>query len=96
MFWHQSANFREPKNTKDHKSKMKCHIWDPLWSQTPCRWISGAETCRGDTYHELCFMNCILLSVFIGQYNKHKKMHKMSNIKFTNESLYVTVIVLYL
>jgi hypothetical protein len=44
----------------------------------------------------LCFMNCILLRVFIGQYNKHKKIHKMSNLKFMNESPYITVLVLYL
>ena len=29
---------------------------------------SGAETHRGDTYHELCFVICVLLSVFVGQY----------------------------
>lgn len=28
---------------------------------------SGAETHRGDTYHELCFMICNLLCVFVGQ-----------------------------
>ena len=26
------------------------------------------KTCGGDTYHEPCFMICILLKAFIGQY----------------------------
>jgi len=43
-----------------------------------------------------CFMNCILLSAFIGQYTIHKKMYKMSNINFVNESPYTTVLVLHL
>ena len=43
-----------------------------------------------------CFMNCILLSAFIGQYTIHKKMYKMSNIKFVNKSPYTRVLVLHL
>ena len=41
-------------------------------------------------------MNCILLSAFIGQYTIHKKTYKMSNIKFMDESIYTTVLVLHL
>jgi len=41
-------------------------------------------------------MNCILLSAFTGQYTKRKKMYKISNMKFMNESPYTTVLVLFL
>ena len=54
--------------TCDHKSNTAA--CDPLCLQTPFRWDSGAKTCRGDNYHELCFVICILLSTSVGQYTE--------------------------
>jgi len=33
----------------------------PIFFSTPCKWRSGAETCRSDMYHKLCFVTGILL-----------------------------------
>jgi len=93
-FWHQSANFRKPTNTKDHKSRQSVGFGILCVRRLP---EDGSLVLKHVVVILIinCFMNCILLSVFIGQYTKHKKMHKMSNIKFMNESLYITVLVLY-
>jgi hypothetical protein len=51
------------KNTKYHN--FTC---DTSCSFDSLKWRSGAETRRGVTYHESCFMICILLTIFVGQY----------------------------
>jgi len=40
-----------------------------------------------DTHHESYFMFCILLSASVGCYSEYKKMHGMSNIKFSGNYL---------
>lgn len=38
-----------------------------------------------DTYNELYFVICILLSTFVGSYIEYKKMLDVSNIKLTGQ-----------
>jgi hypothetical protein len=40
-------------------SEVACRICDALFCAIP---DLGPETCRGDSYHNLCFMVCTLLS----------------------------------
>jgi hypothetical protein len=49
-------------------------------------WQSGTETCRGDTYQELCSIICILLYFIVGHYTRCKQC-KM-NLLF-RQSIYV-------
>jgi len=60
IFRYRSDIFTESTNTKKHKCK-SCWTCDTLCSWTPWRWHSGAETCTGDSYHELfCDVYCIV------------------------------------
>jgi len=48
--------------------EVECWTCNNLCSETPWRWHSSAETCRGDIYNKLCFMMCILLRAFVCHY----------------------------
>jgi hypothetical protein len=72
IYWPTSALSKMQQNANHKRKFMTCRPY--MFRQGTChpwRWRSGVETCRGDTYHVLPVIICILfisLSAFVGQY----------------------------